>query len=165
MITLRDYAKSDIARLVQLANNENVSRYLVYTFPYPYTIRDAEWWIDTGSKADNAVTKVIDYQGIFVGSVGITPQTGWKGHSAEIGYWVGEQYWGKGIATEALRIMSDIAFSRLKYQRLFAPVLAPNKASMRVLEKCGYVLEGVFKREVFKKGQYHDTCYYARICC
>lgn len=97
MITLRDYAKTDADRLVDLANNENVSRYLVDTFPYPYTKRDAAWWIETGSKANHSVTKVIEYRGEFVGSVGIRPQTGWKEHSAEIGYWIGEGYWGKSL--------------------------------------------------------------------
>lgn len=108
------------------------------------------------------MTKVIEYQGIFVGSIAIMPQTGWKAHSAEVGYWVGEEYWGKGIATQALRAMSELAFSTLIYKKLYAPVLAPNQASMRVLEKCGYVLEGVFREEVFKNGQYFDGYYYAK---
>lgn len=162
MIRLRDYSEADTDRLVELANNENVSRYLIYTFPYPYTKQDAIEWIKTGSKANNSVTKIIEYRGKFVGSVGITPQTGWKDHSAEIGYWVGEDYWGKGIATEALRVMSDFAFAVLKFRKLFAPVLGPNKGSMRVLEKCGYELEGIFKQEVFKHGQYYDGYYFAK---
>ena len=162
MIRLRDFVEGDIDRLVALANNENVSRYLIYTFPYPYTKRDAESWIHTESRANRSVTKVIEYQGDFVGIVGITPQTGWKDHSAEIGYWVGEEYWGKGIATEALRMMSERAFTVLKYKKLFAPVLGPNKASMRVLEKCGYGLEGVLKDEVYKGGQYFDGYHYAK---
>ena len=162
MITFRDYEKSDADRLVALANNENVSRYLIYTFPFPYTLQDAVAWIDAGSKANNAVTKVIEYQGRFVGSIGITPQTGWRNHAAEIGYWLGEEYWGKGIATEALRTMSAIALSDLKFKKLFAPVLGPNEASMRVLKKCGYVLEGVLKQDVCKGGQFYDVHYYAK---
>ncbi len=161
MITLRDYVTPDVERLVELANHENISRYMVYTFPYPYTKPDAEWWISTGASMNHAVTKVIEY-GEFVGSVGFTPQTGWKAHSAEIGYWVGEAYWGKGIATEALRMMSDIAFSTLKFQKIFAPVFAPNQDSMRVLEKCGFSLEGVLKHEVVKGGNYFDLHHYAK---
>lgn len=164
MITLRDYTSTDVERLVELANNENVSRYLAYTFPYPYTKPDAEWWISTGVSVNHAVTKAIEFEGEFVGSVGLTPQTAWKAHSAEIGYWVGEAYWGKGIATEALRMMSDIALSSLKYRKLFAPVFAPNQASMRVLEKCGFSLEGVLKREVVKGGQFFDLHHYAKFC-
>ena len=76
MISLREYADSDLERLVNLANNENVARYLVYTFPHPYTNEDAEWWIGTGSKQNGAITRVIEYRGLFVGSVGITPQGG-----------------------------------------------------------------------------------------
>ena len=161
MITLRDYQPADKTKLVLLANNQNVSRYLVDTFPYPYTQQDADWWIATGSKANNAVTKVIQDRGEFVGSVGIMPQTGWRNHIAEIGYWLGEAYWGRGIATEALAIMTDYATSDLKYKKLFAPVLEPNKASMRVLEKCGYQLEGILKHEVFKDGKYFDIYHYA----
>jgi [ribosomal protein S5]-alanine N-acetyltransferase len=161
MISLRDYKTSDAERLVLLADNYNVSRYLVDTFPYPCTQQDADWWIETGSKANNEVTKVIEAQGEFVGSIGLSPQTGWKNHMAEIGYWLGEAYWGRGIAAEALKIMTDYAISNLKYKKLFAPVLEPNKASMRVLEKCGYKLEGILQQEVFKEDRYFNIYHYA----
>ncbi|GAB4544795.1 MAG: GNAT family N-acetyltransferase [Pleurocapsa sp.] len=134
---------------------------MIDTFPYPYTQKDAQWWVEIGATANNRVNKVIEYQGEFVGSVGVTPQTGWKSHLAEIGYWLGEEYWGRGIATEALRIMTDYATSELKYQKLFAGVFAPNRASMKVLEKCGYQLEGILKHEVFKAGEYFDIYHYA----
>lgn len=162
MIALRDYEAKDAARLVELANNENVSRYLIYTFPYPYTQEDAEWWIEVGSRQHGAVTKVIDYEGMFVGSVGITPETGWRSHVAEIGYWVGEPFWGRGIATEALRQMTEQAFAAKKFDKLFAPVLAPNRASVKVLEKNEYELEGILKNEVEKGGRRFDIYHYAR---
>ena len=161
MITLRDYNVTDIDRLVALANNRNVSRYLVYTFPYPYTRSDAKWWIEVGSKANKAITKVIELEGEFVGSVGFHPQSGWRSHVAEIGYWIGEDYWGRGLATLALKRMSDHAFTLPALKKLYAPVLGANQASKRVLEKCGFALEGVFKKEVFKDGQYHDIHQYA----
>lgn len=164
MIKLREYTQTDIERLRDLANNKNVSRYLINTFPYPYTREDAEWWINTGSKEQGAITRVIEYDNVFVGSVGITPQSGWRSHIAEIGYWVGELYWSSGIATRALKEMSDYAISHLKYKKLIAPVLAPNKASMRVLEKSAYKLEGVLKNEVLKDDQYFDIHFYAKYC-
>ena len=164
MIKLRDYVAADTDRFSELANNENVSRYLIYTFPYPYTRENAALWIATGSRENNAVTKAIEYRGELVGTVGITPQQGWKEHTAEIGYWVGESYWGRGIATEALRTMSDLVFANMKYKKLFAPVLGPNRASMRVLEKCGYTLEGILKQEVSKGGEYFDGHYYSMFC-
>ena len=162
MLTLRSYRKSDVGRLVTLANSENVSRYLVDTFPYPYTKADADWWIATGSQENEAVTKAIEWNGELVGSVGITPQRGWRSHIAEIGYWLGEAYWGRGIARSAIRKMSTIAFEELGFAKLFAPVLAPNRASMKVLEKNGYFLEGVLKGEVVKGDQVFDIHHYAK---
>lgn len=163
MIKLREYTISDIEPLLALANNKKVSRYLVYTFPYPYTRADAEWWVTTGATADGAIPRVIEYQGEFIGSVGITLQAGWRDHLAEIGYWLGEPYWGQGIATSAVQMMTEYAFSGLKLQKLYAPILAPNTASMRVVKKCGYKLEGVLKREVYRNGQYYDIHHFAKV--
>jgi ribosomal-protein-alanine N-acetyltransferase len=161
MIVLREYSDSDLDRLVRLANNESVSRYLVYTFPYPYSKNDGEWWISTGSRLNGAITRVVEHQGQLVGSVGISPQIGWRSHLAEIGYWIAEEYWGRGMATAALTQMTDYAFKNLPLRKLYAAVLAPNVASMRVLAKCGYVCEGILKREVQKQGIYFDTHHYA----
>jgi [ribosomal protein S5]-alanine N-acetyltransferase len=162
MIFLREYADSDLERLVNLANNKNVARYLVSTFPHPYTNEDAKWWIGTGSRQNGAITRVIEYQGLFVGSVSINLQSGWRDHLGEIGYWVAEDYWGKGIATAALHQMTDYGFINRNIRKLYAPVLAPNIASMRVLEKCGYQREAILKNEVQKHGTYFDTHHFAR---
>jgi ribosomal-protein-alanine N-acetyltransferase len=162
MVVLREYSNSDLETLVRLANNENVSRYLVHTFPYPYTKNDGEWWISTGAKQSGSVTRVIEYQEQFVGSIGIHPQTGWRSHLAEIGYWVAEEHWGKGIATAALAQMTDYGFTSLQLRKLYASVLASNLPSMRVLEKCGYVREAILKTEVQKQGIYFDIHHYAR---
>jgi [ribosomal protein S5]-alanine N-acetyltransferase len=164
MVQLRAYETSDIGSLVALANNKNVSRYLVYTFPYPYTAQDAQWWVAIGAKENGAITKAIECNGALVGSVGLQPQTAWRDHVAEIGYWIGEPFWGKGYATAALRQMTETAFESLGFRRLIAPVLAPNIRSMRVLEKCGYECEGILKIEVRKDGMFHDIHHYARNC-
>lgn len=162
MITLRNYLNSDINTLVDLANNKSVSRYLIDTFPYPYTKNDAEYWINEGSKENKTITKVILYNNVFVGSVGITPQTGWKNHIAEIGYWLGEKYWRKGITTEALKLMTNDAFKIYEYKKLYAPVLKPNIGSMKTLAKCGYEIEGVLKNEVIKDSKFYDIHQYAK---
>src|SRR5260370_10857001 len=99
MITLRELIPSDLDRLVSLANNEDVSRYLLYTFPYPYTKADGEWWINTGSKQHGATTRVIEYRGELSGLVGITSQSGWPEHLGGICYCVGIVYWCQSIAT------------------------------------------------------------------
>jgi [ribosomal protein S5]-alanine N-acetyltransferase len=161
-ICLRELLPTDRDRLVSLANDEKVSRYLVYTFPYPYTKTDAEWWINVGSKENGATTRVITFRGELVGLVGITPQNGWRAHLGEIGYWVGNEYWGKGIATSALKQMTDYGFVSLRLKKLYAPVLAPNVASMRVVAKCGYELEGILKSEVQKTGRFYDIHHFAK---
>jgi len=161
-ISLRDYTLADIDRLVLLANNENVSRYLVDTFPFPYTARDARWWIETGSAECGATTRVIVCNDEFVGSVGILPATRWRAHVTEIGYWVAEPYWGRGIATAALCEMTAYAFTEPGCEKPVAPVLAPNVASMRVLAKCGYRSEGCMAREVRKNGRTWDVLRYAK---
>jgi ribosomal-protein-alanine N-acetyltransferase len=161
-ISLRELLPSDLERLVILANNEELSRYLLYTFPHPYTRADAEWWISSGSKENGAATRVIVYRGELAGLVGITPQRGWRNHLGEIGYWVGNEYWGKGIATSALKQMTDYGFVNLRLKKLYAPILAPNVASMRVAAKCGYQLEGILKAEVVKTGQFYDIHHFAK---
>ena len=164
MINLREYKKEDDKRLIELANNKNVSKYLTLRFPYPYTKEDSRWWLETGCKINGEINRAIVSNGEFVGGVGITPQKGWKSHIAEIGYWIGEDYWGNGIATEALKQMTELAKFTKKYHKLFAPVLEPNKASMRVLEKNDYTLEGVFKQEVIRDEMCFDVYSYAKKC-
>lgn len=162
MLILRDYYEDDADRLVELANNEKVSRYLIDTFPFPYSLQDARWWIEEGCRASGMVTKVIEVDGSIVGSVGLTRQTGWRTHLAEVGYWLGESYWGKGVATTALRMMCGHAFSELGIHKLFAPVLAPNTASMRVLQKCGFTKVGILADEVSKHQRYYDMHQFER---
>jgi RimJ/RimL family protein N-acetyltransferase len=160
-VHLREYRESDAEILVGLANNPRVSRYLTPLFPHPYSLADATWWVATGCKADGAVSRAIVVDGELTGGIGITPQEGWRSHQAEIGYWLAEPYWGRGIGTEAVRLMTAWAFESTQFLKLFAPVMHPNIASMKVLEKCGYVLEGVLKGEVFKHGAYFDLHSYA----
>ncbi|MCB1924813.1 MAG: GNAT family N-acetyltransferase [Gammaproteobacteria bacterium] len=162
MLTLRDYRDDDAARLVQLANNPKVSRFLIDTFPYPYAIEDAEWWVREGCLGLGMITKVIDVDGTFVGSVGLTLQTGWRSHTAEVGYWLGEAYWGQGLATLALQRMCEQAFAEMRLRKVYAPVLAPNIASMRVLQKCGFTKVGVMVDDVVKQGRFFDVHHFER---
>ena len=164
MISLRDYKETDIDRLVSLANNKHVTHYMIDTFVYPYTRDDAIFWITEGSTANGSINKVILLDGLFVGAVGINPQQGWRSHCAEIGYWIGEDYWGRGIATRALEMMTAEAFDHFHFKKLYAPVLAPNTRSIRVLEKAGYQREGILKNEVSKHDQYFDIYQYATSC-
>lgn len=161
-IKLREYQYSDIVQLSNRANSEKVSRYMIDTFPYPYTKEHAHWWVTVGCKANGAVSRVILCDEIFVGGIGVTPQKGWKSHTGEIGYWLGEKYWGRGIAQKSVELMTEFAFKEMSLLKLFGIVLSPNKGSMKVLEKCGYQLEGVLKSEVMKHGRYYDIYHYGK---
>lgn len=162
-IKLREYQKSDLDVLVKLLNNAKMSQYMKQ-IPFPYTRADGEWWLETGQHMDGTVTRAIisiteteNNNGEFVGAIGMIPVgKGWKEHQAEIGYWIGEPYWGKGLATKAVKQFCEYCFQELGYKKLFGGVLSPNKGSMRVLERCGFQLEGVLRQEVVKNG----TCYH-----
>lgn len=155
MIGLRDFVDRDIGSIAIYANNINVSRYMASRMPHPYTKDDARWWVETGSK-EQGLYYAIDLRGKCIGVVGVRFGDLEQQYSAEIGYWIAEDHWGKGIGTEAVSIMTDYVFSEMKTVRLSAPVYSPNKASMRVLEKCGYTLEAVHRKAVFKNDEFLD---------
>lgn len=161
MIKLRDFTENDLEALLKQANNPNVARYLTERFPSPYTKADAKQWISTGCK--DGITKVIEYQNNFAGSVGATPLKGEHRFSASVGYWLGEEYWGKGIASKALNIFTDEMFLSTEIVRLHAKVYSPNTASMKVLEKSGYLKEAILRQYVFKNGEFYDGYIYAKI--
>ena len=143
--TLRPWHKGDEVSLARYANNRNVSRNLRDRFPFPYTAADAEEWIGltAGKTPTQHFAIVVDGSG--VGGIAAEPGEGERRRSAEVGYWLGEPFWGRGIATEALRAVTDYAFATFDVIRLEAGVFGWNPASARVLEKVGYTLEAVVK--------------------
>jgi len=161
---LRRWRAKDIKSLVEHANNINVSRYLRDRFPYPYTRKDARGFLAsaTGAGADDT-RLAIDVAGEAVGGIGAIVGSDVERFSAEVGYWLGESYWGRGIVTEALTLFSDHVFARMNLLRLFAVASAANGASARVLEKAGYQQEGVMRSAAVKFGQPHDQLLFARI--
>ena len=161
MIELRDFVDSDIDPIAMYANNINVSRYMASRMPYPYTKSDAIWWVETGSK-EQGLNYAIDLGGKCIGVVGVQFGELELQYSAEIGYWIAEDHWGKGIGTEAVSKMTDNVFSEKEIVRLSAPVFNPNKASMRVLEKCGYTLEAIHRKAVFKNDEFMDEHIYVK---
>jgi len=161
MIELRDLESKDESLLVEYLNNDDVVRYLSSRLPSPYTQKDAKWWVNIGSKEDGIV-KAIDYKGVFCGVVGSRLQHFEYERSAEVGYWIAQQYWGKGIASVALTELTDFIFSTTKITRLFAPVFCKNEASKRVLEKSGFVKEAVFKQAIYKNGRYYDEHHFSK---
>ena len=161
MVVLRDFNQEDIGCLVELLNNKNVTKYLTSRISEPYTIQDAEWWINTGSKI--GIVKAIEVDRVLVGCISAVAGEHESNRSDEVGYWLGENYWGKGIATDSVKQITSYVFSSTNIVRLFAPVFSQNINSMNVLEKCGYRQEGVLKKAIFKNGVYFDECLFAKI--
>jgi [ribosomal protein S5]-alanine N-acetyltransferase len=161
MIELREFIASDADALVELASNKNVSRYLSSDFPFPYTADDAQWWIGTGSK--EGIQRAILLNGQLVGSVGATPGIGEREKQALVGYWLGEPYWGRGIAVNALRILVSDVFENTKIVRVCAWVYQPNNRSSRVLEKAGFEHEATLAKSLYKHDKIYDELIYSKI--
>ena len=168
---VRSWQIGDVASLVRHANNRNIWINLRDGFPYPYTHADGRAFIRASRKAEPETSLAIAVDGNAVGGIGFLLQSDVERVSAEIGYWLGEALWGRGIATEALRAVTHHAIARHGLTRLFALPFAHNVASCRVLEKAGYVREGHLKRSAIKDGAIVDQIQYAFVagsstaCC
>jgi RimJ/RimL family protein N-acetyltransferase len=161
---LRPYATGDAAALARLANDPGVSRWMTARFPCPYTLSDAEDWISRVSLEAPTNTFVIESDGEFAGSVAVLPHDGEARGTAEFGYWLGREFWGRGIATDAARLLADHSFTSRGLRRLEARVWEPNRASARVLEKAGFVLEAELREAVVdRNGIVSNLLLYARL--
>jgi RimJ/RimL family protein N-acetyltransferase len=160
---LRGWEETDRDSLVAQANNRNVWRNLRDRFPHPYTENDAEAWLALARAQPDWLNWAIVVDDAAVGCVGLEPLTDVHAGTTHIGYWLGEPYWGRGIMTAAVQAIAGHAFSPLGFKRIETPVFAWNPASMRVLEKCGFVREGVMAKSVLKDGELIDSVLYARL--
>jgi RimJ/RimL family protein N-acetyltransferase len=161
VIKIRDIEQGDAKAIVSHMNNVKVVKYLTSKIPYPYSDIDADWWINEGSK--EGINKIIEHNGILAGLIGVTPGQFENERSAEIGYWLAESHWGKGLATLALQQVTEMVFNTTNIVRLFAPVFGPNSASKRVLEKSGYYQEAIQRNALFKHDQFYDAYIYAKL--
>jgi RimJ/RimL family protein N-acetyltransferase len=152
-----------VEALVRHANNHNVARQLRDRFPHPYTRAHAVAFLKTATAAAHPTNLSIEVNGEAAGGIGFVCGSDVERFSAEIGYWLGEPLWGRGIATEALGLVTGYAYSTFNVLRLFALPFADNLGSIRVLEKAGYVREGVMRSSSVKYGQPRDQALYARI--
>lgn len=160
---MRSYVAADAAAVARHANNANVARGLRDRFPHPYTRADAETFLrgvaNAAVESDFAIATAEE----VVGGIGVQRQHDVHRLTAEIGYWLGEPVWGRGLATRAVTVVSAWLFQTSPLERLFACVFETNPASARVLEKAGYQLEGRLRRAVYKDGRVLDQLLYARL--
>ena len=157
---LRPWRISDADALAIHANNKKIAMNLRDGFPYPYTIDDAQNWLKTAISSETNIMLAIDLDGTPIGSIGLAPFKDVYRVSAEIGYWLSEEYWNKGITSMAVKAMVKFAFGNYDLQRLQAGIYEKNSPSMNVLKKCGFHLEAIHKKAVIKENEIMDEHLY-----
>jgi ribosomal-protein-alanine N-acetyltransferase len=161
-IALRAWRHADATALTRLADDREVWLGLRDVFPHPYGMGDALAFIELANRMTPQTFFAIDVDGALAGGIGYTLRTDVERVGAEVGYWLGRELWGRGIATTALRLVTAHAFgAHPELQRLFAVPFASNAASARVLEKAGYTREGTLRQSAIKEGRVHDQWMYA----
>ena len=168
--TLRSWNMDDVDNLVRFANNKKIADNLTNAFPHPYTREDGISFISSihpeGVSLPDGIFPhgrvfAIDVDGVACGAIGIFPQTDVHEKNAEMGYWLAEEYWGRGIITEAARQAIEFGFKNFDINRIFARPFSSNLASQRVLEKAGMKLEARLEKSIFKNGRYLDELIYS----
>jgi RimJ/RimL family protein N-acetyltransferase len=159
---IRPWRLDDAESLVRHANNRKVWIALRDHFPHPYTIDDAHTFLKSVVNSEPITLFCIEVNGGAVGGIGIIIGADVHRHTAELGYWLGQELWGRGIMTEAVPAFTDFCFEEFQLRRIYAEPFANNPASARVLEKAGFTFEGRLKNNALKDGKLLDSLLYAR---
>lgn len=161
-IILRPLRNTDALSISKHANDLDVARYTL--LPHPYRLKDATGFIGI-TKKNRQKKKAVEL-GIesketkeIIGMISLM-NIDWKNKNAELGYWLGKRYWNKGIMKEAVRLLLQFGFKKLKLEKIYAKVLHPNIASAKVLEKSGFVSEGRLRKATLRRGKWYDDLYY-----
>ena len=162
VVTIRKFRRIDKFRMAEIANNEKVAANLRDAFPSPYTLEDAQKFISMCLRQVPYGIFAIEFEGEYVGNIGLHRQGDVYRKTAELGYFIGEPYWHKGITPRAVNLICEYGFRELDIIKIFSGVFSFNTASQRVLEKCGFTLEAVLKSAVIKNGKICDEYRYAR---
>lgn len=150
----------DLPSLVKYADNFDIAKNMMNGFPHPYSKQSGIDFIEMTQRTKSLIL-CIEIDGEAVGSTGIHLKTDVYRKNAELGYWLAEPFWGKGIITRVVPVMIDKAFTQFDIQRLYAGVFGSNKASQRVLQKCGFDNEGTNKQAIYKNGKLDDQLIFA----
>jgi len=161
-ISLRPWAMNDLDRLVLYANNKKIFDNLTDAFPYPYTKDDGIKFIEKNSTENPIKILAVIFNDEPVGSIGVFPDVDVHRKNAQIGYWIAEPFWGRGIGTEAILKMVDYCFKTFDIERIYALAYGRNKASQRALEKAGFKIEAMLEKTIFKNNEFLDEIIYAR---
>jgi len=158
---LRPFEAGDAPSIAPLANDRDIWINLRDRFPYPYLLEHAEAFVADCATRNPPTSLAICVDDRAVGSIGVIPGTDIERVSAEIGYWIGKPYWGRGIATAALKAATPYFVEQFGFTRLFAAVFLYNPGSIRALEKAGYIREALQRRAAIKDDVVHDQYVYA----
>lgn len=158
---LRPFNINDLDSLVYYANNYNISKNMTNKFPYPYTVESGLFFLNAATQNIPNNILAIDIEGQAVGGIGIHPQEDIYCKNAELGYWIAEPFWNKGIITNAVIQMIEYGFNNFDINRIFARPFGYNIASQRVLQKAGFILEARYEKTLYKYGEYIDELIYA----
>lgn len=160
---LREWRVEDIPDVAKAADNPKIAEKLRNVFPNPYTLADAEWYVnDCIQKGErNQITRAIVVDGKAVGSIGIFIKGDVMEKCGELGYWLSEDYWRKGIMSRAAKLLCREAFEKFDIVRIFAEPFETNAGSRGVLEKAGFTLEGIMRNGVYKNGKILSYCMYS----
>lgn len=161
LCVIRSWRWGDERTLPQHANNKAIARHLRDRFPYPYTKTDAQQWIKLVVGARPETSFAISVEDEAVGGIGLVLHDDIERCSAEVGYWLSQTYWGRGIVTIALKAFTQYAFRAFDLTRLYAVPFLDNQVSIHVLEKAGYQREGIMRRSAIKDGRVLDQALYA----
>ena len=161
LFNLRPWSLADLDSLVLYANNPAIARNLTNAFPYPYTVDDGRRFIEMASGHSPIRIFAIEVEGKASGGIGVHPQGDVYCKNAELGYWLAEPFWGKGIVTNAIPHVVRYGFANFDISRIFARPYGSNTASQRVLTKAGFVLEAKMEGTFFKNGEFEDEFIYA----
>ena len=162
IVTIRKFRRSDKFRMAEIANNEKIAANLRDAFPSPYSVEDAQKFISMCLRQDPYQVFAIEFEGEYVGNIGLHRQDDVYRKTAELGYFIGEPWWNRDITTRAVNLIFDYGFRELDIIKIFSGVFSFNTASQRVLVKCGFVLEAILKSAVIKNGATCDEYRYAR---
>ena len=162
-LRVRSWRKSDLDALVRYANNPKIAANLRDQFPHPYTRSAAAAYLTDVRMAEVETSFAVEYAGEAIGGIGFKLGTDIARLTAEMGYWLGEPFWGRGLMTRAVFAASEWAFQDYKLTRIFAMAFSHNVASMRVLEKAGFEREGILRRSAVKNRVILDQVLYAKV--
>lgn len=162
-LRVRDWRRDDLDALLRCANNPKIAANLRDQFPYPYTRRDGIDYLNYVRSMGVPMSFAIEYDGEAIGGIGFKLGTDISRLSLEMGYWLAEPFWGRGLTSRAVTAASDWALDNYKIVRIFATVFSHNVASIRVLEKAGFEREGILCRSAIKNGVILDQVMYAKV--